>query len=93
MAGRERRRTAAQGGDPGRRSTLGPTQFQRIFANNKRKVLYEITGTLKFEGDELELKLKELTCSGDQEWGVKGKVKEEKERLRSVGGKIVGAVV
>jgi hypothetical protein len=24
---------------------------------------------------------------------VKGKVKEEKERLRSVGGKIVGAVV
>lgn len=29
------------------------TQFKQIFSNKKRKVLYEITGKLTFEGDDL----------------------------------------
>jgi len=35
------------------RSTSVITEFKQIFSNNKRKVLYEITGNLKFEGEDL----------------------------------------
>ena len=33
------------------------SQFKQIFSNNKRKVLFEVSGRVKFEGEELELKL------------------------------------
>ena len=29
------------------------SQFKQIFSNNKRKVLFEINGRLKFEGEDL----------------------------------------
>ena len=34
-----------------------------------------------------------MTCTGDQEFGVKGKTKEEKEKLRAVASKVVAVVV
>ena len=68
-------------------------QFKRIFSNNKRKVLYEISGDISFEGEDLKIKLVELTCSGDQDYVVKGKKAEEKAKLSSVAGKLVSLVV
>lgn len=69
------------------------TQFKQIFSNNKRKVLYEITGRVRFEGEDLELKLQELTCSGDREFQVKGKSKEERALLQAAAGQILEVVV
>ena len=55
--------------------------------------MYEISGKIKFEGEELYVKLEELTCSGDQEFSVKGKKKEEREKLKPFASKIVSLVV
>jgi hypothetical protein len=49
-----------------RRGKPAVIQFKRIFSNNKRKVLYEISGKIDFEGEDLSLKLEEITCSGDR---------------------------
>lgn len=38
----------AEGGEIGRRRKCAMTQFKQIFSNNKRKVLYEITGKVAF---------------------------------------------
>lgn len=38
-------------GQLGRRGRCGVIQFKQIFSNNKRKVLYEVNGKVKFEGD------------------------------------------
>ena len=35
----------------------GITKFKRIFSNNKKKLLYDISGKIKFEGDDLHVKL------------------------------------
>ena len=47
----------AEGGESRRRGTSALSQFKQIFSNNKRKVLFEVSGRVKFEGEELELKL------------------------------------
>lgn len=49
--------TCTQVSQSGRRGKVGFIQFKRIFSNNKRKVLYEITGKIDFEGEDLSLKL------------------------------------
>lgn len=41
----------------------------------------------------MELKLEELTCSGDREYKVKGKSKEEKATLQPLAEQIVDVVV
>lgn len=56
-------------------------EFKQIYSNNKKKILYDLSGEIKFEGDALLIKIKEVACSGDQEYTVKGKKKEEKEKL------------
>ena len=43
----------AQGGESRRRGTSAMSQFKQIFSNNKRKVLFEITGRVTFEGEDL----------------------------------------
>ncbi len=86
-------RPAAEGSQSGRRGTRGHSQLKQIFSNGKRKLLYEISGKIKFEGEELEVKVAEVTCSGDREWQAKGKKKEEREKLAGVGGKLVEAMV
>lgn len=71
------------------RGRNGETQLKQIFANSKRKVLFELTGKVVFEGEGLEIKLEDVTCTGDREYSVKGKVKEERERVSKVAGKLV----
>lgn len=39
---------SVEGGEIGRRRKCGMIQFKQIFSNNKRKVLYEITGKVTF---------------------------------------------
>jgi hypothetical protein len=55
--------------------------------------MYEITGKVNFEGEELYLKLEEFTCSGDQEYSIKGKKKEEKEKLKPFAKKVASLIV
>lgn len=68
-------------------------EFKQIYSNNKKKILYELSGEIKFEGEELMLKIQEVACSGDQEYTVKGKKQEEKEKLIAVGEKIIQVMV
>lgn len=56
-------------------------------------MLFEVTGTVRFEGEDLELKLEEITCSGDREYSVKGKKKEERSVLEGAAEQIVEAIV
>ena len=39
---------SVEGGKIGRRCKYAMIQFKQIFSNNKRKVLYEITGKVTF---------------------------------------------
>ena len=55
--------------------------------------MYELTGKVSFEGEDLHLKITDLTCTGDQEFSVKGKNKEEKAKLHSVAGKLIPTIV
>lgn len=48
---------------------------------------------MKFEGDDLQLTIEDMTCSGDQEYSVKGKVVEEREKLQSVGAGVVAVLL
>lgn len=41
-------------------------EFKQIYSNNKKKILYELSGDIKFEGEDLLIKIKEVACSGDQ---------------------------
>lgn len=66
MDGGEQVRPGVDLGGFGGRGRSGLTQFKRIFSNNKRKIMYELTGKIKFEGEDLCIKIEELTCSGDQ---------------------------
>ena len=75
MAGGGGRRSGAAGGEPLGRGRCGDTQLKQIFANQKKKVLFELTGKMVFEGDGLEIKLDDITCTGDRDYSVKGKVK------------------
>ena len=34
-----------------------------------------MTGRVAFEGDGLEIKLEDISCTGDRDYSVKGKVK------------------
>lgn len=42
-----------EGGEAVGRSKCEMIKFKQIFSNNKRKVLYELTGKVIFEGEEL----------------------------------------
>jgi len=84
MANLKPNRTSPNISRVGRRSTFVTIQFKRIFSNNKRKILYEISGKVNFEGEDLFLNLKEFTCSGDREYEVKGKKAEERAKLLSL---------
>ena len=77
-------RTSFERGRSVGRGIFGLTKFKQIFSNNKRKVLYEITGKISFEGEDLVINLLEFTCSGDREYKVQSKKAEERAKLESV---------
>jgi hypothetical protein len=53
VADRSGERLAAERSQSGGRGRRGYSQLKQIFSNGKRKLLYEISGKIKFEGDEL----------------------------------------
>ena len=55
--------------------------------------MYEISGKISFEGEDLFIKLEDISCSGDRDYRVSGKVKEEKEKLLTVSEKMIGVIV